>query len=363
MKAYVRNNRFQLLAVVAIVAMSFFGYSSGVVADPVHAAAMSALPLMALNTFAPFPVTPEYTAVAVAYKTEKLVADEVMPRVPVSAQTFKYLKYPMAESFTVPKTEVGRKGQPNQVEFTATEDTSATVDHALDDPVPHADIENARAQPGVPDPLMRATRGLTKLIELGREIRVAGLIFNPNSYAATHRDTLAGTDQWSDYAESNPLAYLMDTLDSMIMRGNVLVLGRRTWTVLAQHPKLCKAVFGNNTDAGVITRQALATLLELDQVIVGEGWVNTAAKGQVANMVRVWGNHAALLYRNKDADTQSDVTFGLTAQWGTRVAGAEYDKNIGMRGGQIVRVGESVKELITANDLGFFVQDAVAYPA
>lgn len=363
MKAYVSQHRYQLLAVVVLMAMSLLGYSTGAIADPMHAAAMSAVPLMAMNTYAPFPVTPEYTAVAVAYKNERLIADDVMPRVPVTAQTFKYMQYPMAEAFTVPKTEVGRKGQPNQVEFTATEETSATVDHALDDPVPHADIENAKAQPGVPDPLMRATRGLTNLIVLAREIRVAGLVFNPNSYSAAHRDTLAGNDQFSDYENSNPITYFMDMLDSMIMRANIAVFGRRTWTVLSQHPVLCKAVFGNNTDAGIITRQAFANLFELDAVHVGEGWVNTAKKGQAANMVRVWGNHAALLYRNRDADTQSDITFGLTAQWGTRVAGAEYDRNIGMRGGQMVRVGESVKELITANDLGFFIQDAVADPA
>jgi hypothetical protein len=54
------------------------------------------------------------------------------------------------------------------------------------------------------------------------------------------------------------------------------------------------------------------------------------------------------------------VTFGVTAQFGTRVAGSWDDKNIGLTGGKMVRAGESVKEVITAADLGYFVQNAVA---
>ena len=60
------------------------------------------------------------------------------------------------------------------------------------------------------------------------------------------------------------------------------------------------------------------------------------------------------------ADANGGITFGFTAQWGTRIAGAVPDNRIGLRGGQRVRVGESVKELIIAPDLGYFIQNAVA---
>ena len=42
------------------------------------------------------------------------------------------------------------------------------------------------------------------------------------------------------------------------------------------------------------------------------------------------------------------------------IASFQADPNIGLRGGQRVRVGESVKELVTAPDLGFFFENAVA---
>lgn len=308
---------------------------------------------------APFVVTPQLTAVTVAYRNSRLIADEVLPRVPVALQAFKYNKYPIGEFFSPPETKVGRKGQPNQVEFSATEVTDATVDHALDDAVPQADIENAK-QPGMPDPLMRATLGTTELLALAREKRAADLVFDSNQYGTNNKLTLSGTSQWSDYTNSDPVGAIMTAFDSMVMRPTIGVLGRAVFTKLAQHPKVCKAIFGNNTDAGIVTRQQLAQLLELEDLLVGEGWINTAKKGQPVSMARVWGKHAAFLHRNRNASPDGGiVTFGFTAQWGGRVAGSWEDKNIGMRGGQMVRTGESVKELVTANDLGYMFVNAV----
>jgi hypothetical protein len=319
---------------------------------------------------APFVVTPELTAVAVAYKNGKMIADEVLPRVMVGKELFKYRRYPAAESFTLPQTLVGRTGQPNQVQFSSTEVTDSTQDHALDVPVPNKDLKNAQAENAqnaaavgtkqTVDPRNRAAMMVTDLIKLRREKRAADLVFNPASYAGANQQTLSGTGQWSDYANSNPQSAIMNALDGMIMRGNVGVFGRRAWTIFAQHPRICKAVYGNNTDAGFVTQQQVAQLLELDGIVVGEGWVNTAAPGQAATLVRVWGNHASFLHRNMLADTEFGITFGYTAQFGDLIAGEIEDPDIGAHGGVRVRVSESVKELVTANDLGYYFQNAVA---
>ena len=309
---------------------------------------------------APFVINPVLCAVAVAYQNGAMIADDVLPRVPVAAEVFRFNKFPVGEFFSPPDTLVGRKGQPNKVEFTATQDTGSTEDHGLDDPIPNKDSMNAASQPGMPDPKLRAAQGLTELIVLKRELRAANLVFNAANYGANNKTTLAGTDQWSDYANSTPQDDILQAQDSMIMRGNIGVMGRSVWTVLRQHPKLCKAIFGNNTDAGIIGRKQFADHFELDDLLVGEGWVNTARKGQAPNLVRVWGKSCAILHRNMNADTEFGITFGMTAQFGPRVAGEIVDPDIGIHGGVRVRVGESVKELVTANDLGYLFSGAVA---
>lgn len=309
---------------------------------------------------APFPIRPDLLAVAVGYKNGRLIADDVLPRKPVATPEFRYLKYPIGEGFSVPETKVGRKGKPNEVEVTATEATDKVQDHALDDGVPIQDVEAAKSQEGLPDPEKRAAMTLTELIALAREKRAADLVFAQATYAAANRTVLAGVTQWSDFVNSDPVAAILGAFDGMVMRPTIGSFGRATWTKLSTHPKICKAIFGNNTDAGIVSRRAFADLFELDDIFVGEGWINTAKKGQPAALARCWGKHAAFLHRNLAADTLNGTTFGVTAQWGGKLAGSEFDKNMGMRGGMQVRVGESVKELVLANDLGYFFENAVA---
>lgn len=67
-----------------------------------------------------------------------------------------------------------------------------------------------------------------------------------------------------------------------------------------------------------------------------------------------------MIYRDRLADTNGGTTFGLTAQFGSREVRDIFDENMGMRGGYNVRVGESVRELITAPDLGFFLENVIA---
>jgi hypothetical protein len=54
------------------------------------------------------------------------------------------------------------------------------------------------------------------------------------------------------------------------------------------------------------------------------------------------------------------VTFGLTAEYGSRLAGRIEDPDIGLNGGFRIRTGERVKELIIAKAAGYFIQNAVA---
>ena len=306
---------------------------------------------------ATFPIQPEYTAIAIAYKNQSLIADEVMPIVPVGKQEFKYYKFNLADGFTLPDTKVGRKSQPNEVEFTATEETESCNDYALDDPVPNADIDNA---PPNYDPLAIATEGIMDLIKLDREKRVADMVFNYANYATANKQTLSGTSQFSDYVNSDPIGVISAAIDSMIMRPNKIVMGQAVWTKLRMHTKLVQAVFGNNQNNGIITREQFAALFELDKLIVGQGFVNSAKKGQTATLARVWGKNISLFYDSPIAAATGRVTFGFTARWGNPIAGSEFDSKIGMRGGQRVRAGESVKEVITANDLGYMIKDAIA---
>ncbi len=305
---------------------------------------------------APFPIDPHLTAIAIGYRNLSLIADSVLPRVPVGKAEFKWWKFDLGQGFTVPTTTVGRTSQPNQIDFDADEETSSTNDYALDAPVPQSDIDNA---PANYDPLGRATERVSDIILLDREVRTSKEVFNPANYPVGNKENLAAADQWDNDA-SKPIKKIVAALDKMIMRPNVAVLGRKTATALRQNPSVVKAWNGTLGEDGLVPLDFLRGLLELDEIVVGSAFVNIARPGQKPVLVRAWANHAAFIYRNLLADSQGGVTFGFTAQFGNRISGVITDPDMGMRGGQRVRVGEAVRELIVAQDCGYFFQNAVS---
>lgn len=305
----------------------------------------------------PFPTDPRLTGIVIAYRNSELIADRILPRVPVAKKEFRWLKFDRAERMTVPETLVGRKSLPNEVDFTASEEAGMVFDRGLDDVVPNDDISEA---PDGFDPRAEAAEGLTDLILLDREIRTAAKVMNPANYPAENKVTLTGTDQFDDPA-SEPLKFISAQLDTLFMRPNVLVMPMPVWNVLRSHPKVVSAVSISGTTSGFITRQALASLLELDEIIVGQGWKNSAKPGQTPSIVRVWGGDSMLaFYRSPTATPRRGVTFGYTAQYGTRISGQIAEPKMGLRGSVRIRVGESVNEMLVCNDLAMLFQDVLA---
>ena len=313
-----------------------------------------------------FPVNPTLTAIAIGYKNRDvdLVADRVMPRVQ-TAQRFAYTTYAVADAYTVPATRVGRKSQPTQVDFGGTRVEAETVDWGLDDIIPNVEIEawNAMMKPDShTGPMEKSVSLLTSLVALDREVRVANLTFNTASYAAGQFVTLSGTSQWSDFANSNPLDAILTAMDVPVFRPNMVVMGQQVWTKVRQHPRLIQAANASAQTGGAITRQDLADLLEIpvDNVVIGAGFVNSARRGQAANITRVWGKSCALLFTSQDAANADAPTWGWTAQFGDRIAGEIPEPSFGLRGSTRVRSGESLLEIVTAPAVGYLFSAAVA---
>jgi hypothetical protein len=313
-----------------------------------------------------FPLNPALTAIAMVYSNPAvaMIADEVLPRTP-TAKKFAWTQYDAAQGYTIPQTLVGRKSVPTEVDFSGTLVQDEVLDYGLDDVVPNDELDAwasmvKPATGGPIDPLAISTMLTTKLIQLDREVRVAGKVFNAANYSGGNQATLSGTGQWSDFANSNPLDAILSALDLPLYRPNVAVFGQTVFTKLRQHPKVVQAVFGTAQTGGVVTRDQLAQVLEISRVVVGAGFVNTARKGQAVNNQRAWGKHAAFLYVDKEAAMAQQPCWGFTAQWGDKIAGEMAEPKTGLRGSQRVRVGESVKEVVSAPALGYYFQNAVA---
>jgi len=319
----------------------------------------------------PFVVDPILTAIAVGYRNPDavMIADDVLPRVPVGAERFKWTEYPLEEAFSAPDARVGRRGRVQQLEFGGTERNDAVDDWGLESPIPYSDIEAAQEardrKVSTYDPEGHATMMLADTMANIREVRVANLVHNLNTYAASRRVTLSGTDQFSDYTNSDPIGVIKVGCEStLVFPPNTMTMGRAVWSKLSSHPKVVNAVKGNLTNAGIITIQQFQEMFAdygIKRVLVGDAFYNTARPGQATNLARAWGKHISLTYVNSIANPQGGgITFGFTAQYGTKIAGRIEDRDVGLQGGVRIRTGERVKELVVAKDTGYFIQNAVA---
>lgn len=350
---------------VVLLAFAFCGAAMAGVIDMDH----TSLAFAALGVTAPFDTQPRLTQIAMAVKPQGMIADLVCPRVPVDGEKFAYTTLASSDMFAIQDTRVGRSSEPNQVEFGATDLIGMVEDHGLDDFVPNRDRDVAAAQNANLDPFAVATESTSILVELAREKRVADLYTNPNTYAASLRATLAGTSQWSDYANSDPYTAIMDALDGMLVRPNIAAWNRKVFTRMRSHPKIVAAVLNNGgqisggaASAGAVSRQALADLFELEAIYVGETFYNSAKKGQATSMARLWGNHAAFLRIDKSVRSAQGFvlpTFAMTAEWNKRFVASIPEPKRGLKGGTTVRVGEQVKEIITFQEGGYLFQNAV----
>jgi hypothetical protein len=301
----------------------------------------------------PLVIVPSLSAVAIKYRQKGFIADKVLPRVKVDAQEFIATSDRMEDWITPPDTTVGRTSQPNQLANSISDPTYlATVNQGLDEPVPNQDEMNGPQESA----LQRAVQRVMGFVELRRELRAATLLTTLANYG--YSATLAGSNQFSD-TTSKPVKVLLDYLDLPFMRPNKIVMGRSVWTTLSQHPNVLESVFWTGAQAGKVSRQQLAELLEVDEIIVGDGWINSAVKGAAVSKGRVWGKFIAGIYIG-EGEGENGNMWGYTAQFGNRVAGTIQNPNIGLFGGVNVRAGESVKEVVAAPEFGFCLAGAIA---
>lgn len=304
-----------------------------------------------------FQQDPILTGIAIAYKNPdaSLIADDVLPRIPVPDEDFKWQSYSLEESFSIPDTRVGRRSAPNQVEITGEEKTSSAEEYGIDIPLDNRTIKQAEKKGWKPK--NRATMRATDIILLDREVRVAKLVTDPDNYYEDNKRVLVAGDQ-VDNETSEPIKLLLEMLDACLIRPNQITFGNDAWREFRQHPRVVKAVHGNSGDSGVASRQAVADLLEVNKILVGSSRVNIKKPGEAPVLARTWSNIIAGQYIDPNADTEGGLTFGFTGQDGTRIAG-ELPAQMGLQGGIFVRAGEMVKELIVADRAGFLLENVL----
>ena len=296
-------------------------------------------------------VDPVLSNVSVAYKNESYISEILFPVFKVEKTTGKYYKFDKS-ALRRNKTARAPGAGANEVEHGLTSDSFVTEDHALKEKIPFEVIDQAES---ALNPESDATESVTEMLIVDKEVALATAM--SSTAVITQNVTLSGTDQWSDYDNSDPfddIRTAINTVQAAIgKRPNTLVFDQETFNKLIDHPDIVDRI--KYSMAGAVTPDLIARLFDVKQVFIGSAVQNTAVEGQTDALSYIWGKNAWVCYV-ADSIKLKQVTLGYNFSYKTREAEKWDDGDAKAR---YVRVHDNYVQKFVAAEAAYLIKNAV----
>lgn len=311
-------------------------------------------------------------SVAFIQSASDFIASRVFPNIPVSKQSDRYYTYNRGD-FNRDEMELRAPGTESAGSGYSLDNTPT---YFADRYSVHKDIpDEVRANA---DAALNPDREATVFVTTKALIKREKLFVNKYFKTGVWGTDLAGVAsapsagqvlQWSD-AASDPIKNVRDAKrtirQSTGFEPNKLVLGRAVYDALVDHPDVIDRVkYGQTAGAPARgTLQAIATLFEIDEILVMNSIENTAKEGQTAAHSFIGGKHAMLCH-SASAPGLMTPTAGYTFSW-TGLMGNGIEGNR-IRQFRLEREGVDRVEIdmcfdlkVVAPELGYFFNGIVA---
>ena len=301
--------------------------------------------------------------------TANFIADKVFPVVPVAKQSDRYFMYKKEDWFR------------DDAKLRAMGAESAGGDYDIDNTPTyfcnkyafHKDVfEEDRVNADSPlTPDQDAMEFVVDKILLNRENNWAKTYFQSGVWEQDLTgSSTAGSGKiiyWDDYDHSDPISDIANMSTAMAeitgKRPNTLTLGRRVYDALRQHPDILDRI--KFTQKGVVTAELLASLFDVERILVANSIQNVAKKGQEANMEFTMGNNALLTYAPPAAGLKkasAGYIFSWTGLMGANALGGRINRfsmpQLGI-GTERIECEVAYDMKVVAADMGAFVGGAI----
>lgn len=283
---------------------------------------------------------------------EGYLADMVLPAVPVQLESAAYWVYDKSR-MDAPDSKRAPRAEYNRIDWNTSTDTYLCEQYGLEGEIDDEERKNAAAPLDLD---VDTTEIVTDMVLNGREKRVADLVLSTGT--VTQNTTLAGANQWSDDA-SNPLGDVKTGRTTIYTGGigytpNTMVIGYLVFEALKQHPDIKEIV--KYTERAIITRQILAAVFEVDEVLVGKVQRRSSKEGQTDAFADVWGKDALLFFK-ENRPSLKRASFGYQMRCSDlQVFRYREDK----KDTDVIRVSEKQDEKIVSEKLAYLIKAAVA---
>jgi hypothetical protein len=317
------------------------------------------------------------TNVSVAWMQDKstFIADKIFPRVPVQKQSDMYWKYSKSDwrrtdaQKRAPGTETVGSG------WKVDTDTYFAQVWGV-----HKDIDDQiRANADSNWKLDKdSALFVTNQLLLRRDLDWNDKFFKTGVWSLDHTGVASGPTgnqfiQWND-AASDPIVQFANLQTEFVRqsgrKANTLVLGAEAITSLKNHPDIIDRI--KYTQRGVVTTDLLASLFDVEKVLVSYATVTDVAErndmreqDDAATYSFMTNSKSALLCYSPSSPSLMTPAAGYTFTWNGYLAGNSYGirmKNFRMEHIASDRIeGEMTYDMkVVAPDMGIFLENAVA---
>lgn len=259
--------------------------------------------------------------------TEGYVADKVFPKIDVANQTDSYWTFDRSYFL---RDEVRERAPLTESAGGGYEQGLATYmakRHSVHQDVP----DEIRANTDAADADAGATSWVTSQLWLHREITFAAKamttsVWGTDVTGVSGAPTGNQVKQWND-AAATPIADITKWSTTMQTntgrRGKKLVMGRQVWDALKNHATIIDLIKYGQTpgSAAMVSKEAVASLLEVDEILVMEGIYNSAKEGATPVYGFIAGK-SALLVNTPTVPGLRTASAGYTFNWSGLVGAA-----------------------------------------
>ena len=247
---------------------------------------------------------------------EGYISELILPELKVKQTTGLIGKY-SNDHLRIIDTRVGGKGMYPMVDTVVRSSTAYQLqDHALKEILVEDDFDNVE-QPF--DAEQDSITALTTHLWLEKEKGLADAAADPS--VITQGVTLSGTDQWTDYANSNPLEDLRDgrkgTRAGCGKKANMAFMDEDVADTLRFHPQLLDSLGFKDNRPGGLSDDEMAKALKVKFVHVGEAVFNDSVQPATDSIKPVWGKHFWYAHSPKVASRRQQA-FGYRLQKGNQ---------------------------------------------
>jgi len=252
---------------------------------------------------------------------KRFIGLHVLPPLAVEQEASDFARVSIASLLTkIEETVRAPRSKYNEDSWEWGKDSYAVEEHGVVEAVDDATVE--RYGDVVRVEQISTMRAINRLLQR-LEFDIAAAVFNTTTWTGAALTTAVSVP-WTTVATANPIADIDAARDKVAAAcgedPNTLVLTRKAFTAMIRTTRLedllkydasqvLLAVQSGNTNSGIVldVMSGLKSLLQLDQILVGRGYKNTADKGQTATLARVWDDTMAMVCVVHDDGIDGDL--------------------------------------------------------